>query len=547
MKRTVFLFLALLFAVQSNAQKALREYKRSVKAQSEYLQDGVQGRSPSSYLSEFERLATEGESLIKQGYDIVLPPLESINFAASFADVNAGSWGETHLGINRRYKDIYDRAQRKVVVFVFDTGAWNHPELEPFSWHEKDRMFTGEENNTDLHSHSTHCAGIVTGADGDGSDPLAAKGFLKIISYKVLQNNGSGMFSWIETAIKEANKEAATLMDQGYFVAYSFSLGGGTSIVPGTDAELKAAKELGVYIAASSGNTGQDGVGYPGGSEHVHAVGALQQDGSGVKKASYSTWGDELDISEPGSNILSTVLNGGYAFKSGTSMAAPHQVRVAAMVASIYPELNALGVSNHLLTHAVDIPPVGWDKQTGYGWGIVDKLLDNKPSDNPPPPPPDPDPDPDPEPPMVKPSRMYRAEFPTKKPTYAINYYITDEPGKPKHTLNFRITVEAESKIMMGSFAETLELLTDFHFKGRTYGLFANADFWDAGYWVAYFYDLLEGKNIAKLRVIRMEIFDEKGNTAILDETKLKNLEGLSRLFIPGKRELKKLNTNFFN
>ena len=40
--------------------------------------------------------------------------------------------------------------------------------------------------------------------------------------------------------------------------------------------------------------------------------------------ASFSNWGGPVDYCDPGVNIYSTYMNGGYATLSGTSMATPH-------------------------------------------------------------------------------------------------------------------------------------------------------------------------------------------------------------------------------
>lgn len=535
-QKTLFLILLLVpLLMFGQTRKHLRTYKKGVKAQREMIQAGGEGFAPSAYLEAFERAAEEGEQLLREGYDIVIDPIESINFAASYVDVKAGSWGEDYLGINRRRAEIKSRAERKVIVFIFDTGAWDHPALEPVSWHPKDRMFTGEDSNLDKHSHSTHCAGIVAGADGDGLDPLAEAGKIALISYKVLSNTGGGLFSWIETGIREANKEAAALIRGGDFVVYSFSLGS-PSYSASVNAALKEAKELGVYIAAASGNTGAEGVNFPGSSEHVHGVGAIQQDGSGVKKANYSTTGAELDISEPGSSILSTVLNGGYAFKSGTSMATPHQARLAAIVASIYPKATAEEVRAHLVKYATDLPPSGWDKETGAGWDVVDKLLDNPIGDTPPPPPPpDPDPDPDPDPPTdpepPKATRVYTAEFPWISEVYSVRWKAADDAEHS--TLYFRLTVSAKFKEDAEDFARRLDEETNRHFRSRTYFLRRGSDYWDAAFWVAYFYELILRKQEGiDTEVLQIEAYNEEGLPVILGEKELKKQRGLSRLVL---------------
>ena len=55
-------------------------------------------------------------------------------------------------------------------------------------------------------------------------------------------------------------------------------------------------------------------------------------------RSSFSKYGWGMDVSAPGSNILSTLLNNTYGLNSGTSMATPNAAGVAALIWSQHPE-----------------------------------------------------------------------------------------------------------------------------------------------------------------------------------------------------------------
>ena len=78
------------------------------------------------------------------------------------------------------------------------------------------------------------------------------------------------------------------------------------------------------FVAIAAGNSAVDAKDYsPASAEglNVYTVSAFEQ---GDRWAFYSNFGAPVDFAEPGSSIYSTSKDGGYATKSGTSMAAPH-------------------------------------------------------------------------------------------------------------------------------------------------------------------------------------------------------------------------------
>ncbi len=109
-------------------------------------------------------------------------------------------------------------------------------------------------------------------------------------------------------------------------------------------------------------------------------------------KASYSNYGDWVDISAPGGDynildgggVLSTITNGRYAYKSGTSMACPHVSGIAALIVSKFKGTNLTGadVKKRILNATTDINNYikGKHYENLMGIGIADAyqaLLEN--------------------------------------------------------------------------------------------------------------------------------------------------------------------------
>ena len=99
-------------------------------------------------------------------------------------------------------------------------------------------------------------------------------------------------------------------------------------------------------------------------------------------KSSFSNYGFEvIDVSGPGTNILSTVDGGSYAYFSGTSMASPHVTGVAALIKSVFPDATPDEVAQMLEDTAVDRACDGATGCVGnatyngfFGHGVVNAL-----------------------------------------------------------------------------------------------------------------------------------------------------------------------------
>ncbi|RSS49067.1 peptidase S8 [Streptomyces sp. WAC07061] len=104
--------------------------------------------------------------------------------------------------------------------------------------------------------------------------------------------------------------------------------------------------------------------------------------GTGTTKASFSNFGQGvIDVAAPGQDVYSTLPGGKYGSKSGTSMATPHVVGVAALMASANPALSPAQIRDRLATQANDIPCPSDNRCTGtaannafFGEGQVDAL-----------------------------------------------------------------------------------------------------------------------------------------------------------------------------
>jgi len=531
--RKLFLFFAIaLMAGQVMAQKSVRQYRRAAKEQLksiEALQDRLEdqgvSRSPLAWdlvYQQFEEAQAKGEEMLRSGLDVVLHPIESVDFSAVMPEATQGDWGDQYMGLEDRYKEIYDKAiadGRPVRIVTFDTGKADHDQLNDLIDQANGKNWTNSADELDRHSHATHCKGIQAGADKETKrDAVADAKKMELGWEKVLNDDGGGAYSWITEATKYENGISEEKFKAGYFVIYSYSLGGGASEYKPLEQAFQAALDLGVVIVVAAGNNGQY-VTYPGKSDKVQAIAALQRDGSLVKRASYSGKGPEVWGSTPGSYVYSTILNNEYGYKSGTSMATPYMARIIATLACINPEATGAQILAHLEKNGTDLPPTGVDEETGWGWPVVDQLLQPIGGE------PDPDPDPDPPTDPVKPAR----DLIIPGGEYSVQWKPSKEPDFRR--LYFEITLEAKSKTLAEITIDEVLANVEDHFRSRWYLLSHDADIYDACFYVAYFYRLIEKDEVDAMPIM-IRGWDQDGREVILTEKDLKRVRGIKSLWL---------------
>lgn len=272
-------------------------------------------------------------------------------------------WGPTELDAPQTWK--INPGVDDITVGVVDSGIdGDHPDLQAVGMTLGFDYVEGDTVPSDEHGHGTHVAGIIAATRDNGAG-IAGMTTPDLYVTRVFDENNAGWCADFASGIREAADAGVDVINfSGFCSVENVQLG---------DAISYATNEKGIPVFVSAGNSqlyNPDAcVQFP--ARHPAAI-AVAATNAATGPAVYSCQGAELELAAPGSDILSTWLDGGYAFASGTSMAAPHAAATAAMVLDQSPGLTTEALRDRLNETARDLGPPGHD--TYYGNGMIDPV-----------------------------------------------------------------------------------------------------------------------------------------------------------------------------
>ncbi|MEM1309678.1 MAG: S8 family serine peptidase [Cyanobacteria bacterium P01_H01_bin.153] len=291
-------------------------------------------------------------------------------------DSNAVNWGNDLINAPEVWAEGI--TGEGVVVAVIDSGTdITHPELSGNLWTNEGEIFgdgldndgngfaddiygwnfeVGQFDNLVLpgtmnpgQDHGTHVAGIIAAAnDGVGITGVAYDAQIMSIRLGDVGPGPTGESVFLN---------GGSLIDAIYYAVdngadvINMSLGTGPS--PALEAALAYAASKNVFVVSAAGNSGTSAPNAPASYavEYGASVGAVDSGGNLAFFSNQAGFDPDIQhVTAPGVSVYSTLPDGEYGFKSGTSMAAPYVAGVVALMRQANPDLTVDEIGEILTT-----------------------------------------------------------------------------------------------------------------------------------------------------------------------------------------------------
>ena len=285
-------------------------------------------------------------------------------------------------GVDTRHEDLKDAmwvntAEQEGIVGVDDDGNGYADDVYGYGFGDDEGRIVADE-------HGTHVAGTIGAVSDNGVGVAGIAGGsgagdgVRLMSCAVFGTGGQGGFpaAFVYAADHGAviaqnswggGRESAALEDA---IRYFTERAGYDNSNQRFSQNIQTGPMAGglVVFAAGNGNTTNQQQAYPASLASVLTVAATDHRD---QRAEFSNYGPWIDLSAPGTEVLSTAPSDTYQQLSGTSMACPHVSGVAALLVSRYqqPGLRPATVRRLLMasTDPIDALNPRYEGQLGAG------------------------------------------------------------------------------------------------------------------------------------------------------------------------------------
>lgn len=240
-----------------------------------------------------------------------------------------------------------------VIIAVLDSGVDSgHPDLAANlvpGWN----MVDNNSSTADVNGHGTKVSGSAAAVANNGKGSAGVAWGSRIMPVRISNADGYAYFSTVAQGIYWAADNGAKVVN------VSFNGVSGSSAVKSAADYLR---NKGGLVVVSAGNTGGLQTYAP--SDSLLVASATD---SADNRASWSSYGDYVDVAAPGVSIYTTTVGSGYANVSGTSFSSPITAATVALMMSANNKLGPTDLEKILKSTALDLGTAGFDQYFGQG------------------------------------------------------------------------------------------------------------------------------------------------------------------------------------
>jgi subtilisin family serine protease len=292
-----------------------------------------------------------------------------------------GAESDGGMAVTEAYTRFKFKNKKEIIVAVVDTGVdVNHEDLKANIWTnineipnngidddkngyiddinginvlERDQNGQATTDITDTQGHGTHVSGTIGAVQNNNIGIAGVASSVKIMGIRTVPNDGDELDVDVIEAYIYAAKNGAKILNCSFGKLHNE---GGLAV---SEAIEYIGKEYGVLVVVASGNDGVNIDGrptYPASYTNENML-VIAASSPGGYLAYFSNFGKvSVDVAAPGYMIYSTVPGNDYESNSGTSMATPNTVGVAAEILSRAPELGPTQLKQLIMQSVTKVP-----------------------------------------------------------------------------------------------------------------------------------------------------------------------------------------------